>query len=91
MANTILLTLSLAAEGFLLYVLVQFAREWRSSRAVRWQTTIVWYSGATRTNASPRRRAAKVVPILALSRRSSASQFAGHGAAGQILGGKRWG
>jgi hypothetical protein len=91
MANIILLTVTLAVEGFLLYVLLQFARELRRNRAARRQTTIVWSLDALRRNASSSRQAVKVIPIPMLSRRSSASPFAGRVDAGHILGGKQWG
>jgi len=91
MANMILLTISLAAEGFLLYVLVQFARESRRNRTACRQTTIVWHSGAPREKAAPSRQAAKVIPIPALSRRSSVGHLAGRSDAGRILDGKRLG
>jgi len=89
MTNIILLTLSLAAEGFLLYALLQFARALRRNRAARRQTTIVWSLDALRKNATSSLQASKVISIPALSRRSSASPFASRAGAGHILSGKQ--
>ena len=90
MTNIILLAIFLAVDGFLLYVLAQFAREWRKIRSARNKATIALSLGAPRGQASSR-QTAKVIPILEPSRRSPVGEFTGHGSAGHAVSGKQWG
>ena len=63
MPRIMILTLSLAAEGFLVYALVQFMKEARRKRIAIRRMTVVSRAGAVRSSASPNRKAATVVTI----------------------------